>query len=263
MLKTTTLNGGKLAYLDQGTGSVVVLVHGFPMDHTLWENQVRVLKGQYRVIAPDLPGFGQSELPHAVKLTISGMADTLIELLDALEITGPITLAGLSMGGYVVMDFLRRYADRVARLVLFDTRPNIDPPEGIQNRKKTAELALAEGVESIVEGMVPKLFSPVSLEQKPDLVAMMRQKMLATRPETIAAASLAMAERVDSSELLAGVTIPTLVVGGAHDLPSPPEVMRAMANSMVDARFVLVPDAGHLTPLEQPEIVNDALLSFL
>lgn len=263
MYKATTLSGFNLAYLDQGVGPVVLLVHGFPMDHTLWGNQVRALTDHYRVIVPDLPGFGQSELSRSREFSISLMADALVELLEFLEITEPITLAGLSMGGYVVMDFMRCYADRIERLALFDTRATTDTPEGIQNREKTAELAMSEGIRSIAEGMIPKLFSPVSLERKPELVEAMRQKMLATRPETVAAASLAMAARVDSTELLARLTIPTLVVVGEHDLPAPPEVMRQMANSIAHATFVQVPAAGHLTPLEQPEIVNKTLLQFL
>ncbi|MGD9127258.1 MAG: alpha/beta hydrolase [Planctomycetia bacterium] len=263
MQKVTTISGFQLAYLDKGAGPVVLLVHGFPMDHSLWENQVQALKDRYRVIVPDLPGFGQSELLSNKELSISLMADALVELLEALGITEPVTLAGLSMGGYVVMDFMRCYADRVERLALFDTRPNIDTPEGIQNREQTAQRALSEGIEPIIEGMIPKLFSPVSLERKSELVEQMRQKMLATLPNTIAAASLAMAARADSTELLAQLKIPTLVMVGEHDIPSPPEVMQQMADSIANATFVQVPAAGHLTPLEQPEIVNKSLLQFL
>lgn len=266
MEKTTAINGFKLAYLDQGTGPTVLLVHGFPMDRTLWDLQVAALAERYRVIVPDLPGFGESDPVKPEELSIAGMADMLAGLLDALEVTEPITLAGLSMGGYVVMDFMRRYADRVDRLAFFDTRPSTDPPEGLKNREKTAELALTEGeagVQKIVEGMIPKLFSPTSIEQKPELVEAMRQKMLTTRPASIAAASLAMAQRHDSTESVASITLPTLVVVGEHDVPSPPEAMQAMADSMANATFVQLPDAGHLTPLEQPELVNKALLEFL
>lgn len=263
MLNSTIVKGFKLAYLERGTGPTVLLVHGFPMDQTLWDEQVAVLGNRYRVIVPDLPGFGQSDPVKPEELSITWMADALAGLLDELVIDEPIVLGGLSMGGYVVMDFMRRHADRVRRLALFDTRATVDPPEGIQSRRKTAELAMTQGIESIVEGMIPKLFSPVSLEQKPDLVERMRQRMLMTRAETIAAASLAMAERVDSTDLLAGLGIPTLIVVGEHDIPSPPDVMREMAESIVNSRFVQIPAAGHLTPLEQPELVNEALLDFL
>lgn len=254
----------RFATVDQGTGRPIVLVHGFPLDHTMWAGQIGGLSAAYRVIAPDLRGFGQTrpgELPDA--LTMDLLADDLADLLDAMAIRERIVLCGLSMGGYVAFSFYRRYAARLAGLVLCDTRAEADSTEGAAARLATANRVLAEGTGFLAEGMMPRLFSPGNLTGRPELADEIRRTVLATDPRAVAGASRGMAQRPDSTDLLPKIACPTLVLAGSHDVISPPAEMALMAQAIPNARFVEIPDAGHMSPFEQPAAVNRAIADFL
>ncbi len=252
----------ELAYIDRGTGPVVLLVHGFPFDHTMWNAQVDALAETHRVLAVDLRGFGASSVTKGT-VTMDRFADDLARFLDVLKVDEPIRLGGLSMGGYVALAFARRHARRLARLILFDTRAAADPPEVAAKRLATAESVLNDGAEKMVDAMIPVLFARKSLEQKRDLIDAVRRTMLATDPHGIAAAARGMAKRPDSTSLLPSITVPTLVLVGLEDRPSPPEEMRQIAEAIPNGHMVEIPEAGHLTPLEQPERVNQELTTFL
>jgi pimeloyl-ACP methyl ester carboxylesterase len=251
-----------LHYVERGRGLPLVLVHGFPLDHTMWHGQLDALSDRYHVIAPDLRGFGKSGVTPGLA-TMPLMADDLARLLDGLAIREPIALCGLSMGGYVAWQFGLRYRERLAKLILCDTRAIADTPEAAANRIGLADRVQKEGSAFVAESMLPKLFAPATIEAKAPCVEATRQVILRTDPKGIAAASRGMAQRPDVSPWLARFDMPTLVLGGEHDVISTPAEMRGFAQQMPDARFVEIAGAGHMAPLEKPDEVNAAIREFL
>jgi pimeloyl-ACP methyl ester carboxylesterase len=190
-------------------------------------------------------------------------ADDLAALLDALEVTTPVALCGLSMGGYIAFEFWQRHRARLKALILCDTRAAADAPEVAQNRRKTADRAEAEGVGFLPEAMLARLFAPGTLARQPRLVEATRQTIEAAPPHGVAAASRGMAQRPDWTAKLPEINVPTLVVCGVHDVISPLAEMRGLAACIPGAQFVEVPDAGHMSPLENPAAVNAAIREFL
>lgn len=258
----TLSDGTRLAYLDEGRGIPLVLVHGFPFDHTMWQGQWAALAGRCRVLAPDLRGFGRSGVTPGT-VTMERFADDLAEMLQAADVREPVVLGGLSMGGYIVLAFWRKYASRVRALVLCDTRAEADTPAGAEGRRETADRVEREGAEWLAQAMPGRVFSPNTLAAEPQRIEACREVIRRLPPAGIAAASRGMAQRADSTELLGGITVPTLVVVGEDDAISPPGDMVALAGRLPSARCVRVPRAGHMAPLENPEVVNQAIVELL
>lgn len=261
-LKRIEVTGAELAVFDQGSGPTVCLVHGFPLDHTMWGEQIPALSTAYRVIAPDLRGFGQSTV-SAPTVSMDRYAQDLVEMLAALDIREPITLCGLSMGGYIALAFLREHASRLSKLVLCDTRSAPDSPRAAAGRHKMAEQVLAEGTAAAAEALVPKLFSPRTMAERPQVVDSIRQLIKRSAPDGIAAAQRGMAGRADTTPLLSGIRIPTLVIVGADDAITPASEMRTVADAIPQSQFEVIPGAGHMAPLENPARFNEVLLAFL
>jgi len=182
--------------IDSGRGVPLVLVHGYPLDHSMWQGQIEELSDTCRVIAPDLRGFGASDVTSGT-VTMEQMADDVAGILEALSIQQPSILCGLSMGGYVAWQFAFRHRQRLARLILCDTRAIADSPEAAAGRLKTAERVLGEGSNIAAEALLPKLFAPGTYNQQPQIVEATRQVILRTKPEGIAAALRGMAQRPD------------------------------------------------------------------
>lgn len=245
-----------------GSGSPLLLVHGFPLHHAMWEGQWAGLADACRLIVPDLRGFGRSSVTPGT-VTMQRMADDLAALLDVMQIPQPVTLCGLSMGGYVAMEFQRRHSQRMRAMVLCDTRAAADAPEAAANRIALADRVEREGTQGVVQSMRPKLLAASTLEKKPGLVAMLERMMAENPPQGIAAASRGMAQRADMRSGLTEIRQPTLVVVGAQDAISPPAEMRGIAEAIPQASVVEIPEAGHLSPMEQPEAVNAAIRKFL
>lgn len=233
-----------------------LFLHGFPFDHRIWREQYHRLPSQgIRAIAPDLPGFGGSELASDVDcVTMDEYADSLIRLLDHLQVTTPLTVVGLSMGGYIALAMVELFASRVDRLILCDTRSESDSPETVANRLRTAEQALREpSAEFLADGMIPKLLSSQSREQRPELESLVRSTMRVASPRGVAAAARGMTQRPDRSHVLRHIAIPVDFVVGDQDTFSPPAVMenmRQMVPPSVPTRMTIVPNAAHLAPLE-------------
>jgi 3-oxoadipate enol-lactonase len=247
---------------DRGRGPAVLLVHGFPLDHSMWQAQIEALAGSYRLIAPDLRGFGASG-PLAGTATMEQFADDLAALLDALAIDGPVTYCGLSMGGYIGWQFVRRHRPRLRALILCDTRAAADTPEARAGRRKLAAQVLANGPEVAATAMLGRLLAERTPDRQPDVLERVRQMITGTPRETIAAALEGMAVRLDATGLLESIDVPTLVLVGQHDALSPPAEMRDIARQIRGARFVEIPEAGHLAPMENSDAVNRALTDFL
>jgi 3-oxoadipate enol-lactonase len=252
-----------LAFADEGPGPVVVLLHGFPVSKAMWDEQLTGIGNVYRVIAPDLRGFGESPVPEGV-YTMDAMADDVVELLETLEIAGPVVVGGLSMGGYVALSLVSRYPTRVKGLILMDTRAGADTPEAAQGREATAKAVIAaDSVMQVVDGMIPRLFCKMTSEQHPKRVESMKAVMEQTAPQGVVGALRGMASRPDRRADLPKIAVPTLIMVGEEDVITPPAEAQAMAEAIPNARLEVIPKAGHMAPYENPAAANAAILRFL
>lgn len=244
----------------RGDGPPVLFIHGFPFDRTMWRNQLAALR-PVRRIAPDLRGAGGSTAP-ADGYSVARYADDLIGLLDQLE-TGPVVVCGLSLGGYIAFELMRRYADRVRALVLVNTKAEPDTAAQKLGRDQLAQVASADGVEAVLDRLLPKLLAPATVAEQPELVKEVREMGRRWPVASLVGAIHALRDRVDSTPVLATINVPTLVVAGAEDQIAPPKVMKAMAQAIPGARFAEIPAAGHLAPLEQPLATTRVMADFL
>ncbi len=261
-MPTTTVNGITINYVDEGTGPVLLLVHGFPLDHTMWQFQIADLKNDLRVVAPDLRGFGASGVSPGT-VTMAQMADDLAGLLDALKITEPVFFCGLSMGGYIAWQFLDRHAHRLAGVILCDTRAQADTAQERETRLQTAEKVLKEGPGFLADAMPKKLFCELTHKEQPKLVNETRAVIRKTDPQGVAAAARGMAARPDVRERLPSIEVPALVIVGTDDAIASPEEMQKIAEELPVSMFVEIPAAGHMAPLEAPDVVNSSILQFV
>jgi pimeloyl-ACP methyl ester carboxylesterase len=252
----------ELHVVERGQGMPIVMLHGFPLDHTMWDAQLNALAEQWRVIAPDLRGFGKSAAAGETA-TMEQMADDVAGALDTLGVREPVVLVGLSMGGYVAFQFLRKYPDRLKALVLCDTRSIADSPEAAAGRHKLAEQVLREGMQPVADAMLPKLFAPATVAGALETIEAARRTILQNRPAGIAAALRGMAERPDVSAELPRISVPTLVIVGQEDAISTVDEMRKIAKAIPRAEFVVLPRSGHMTPVENSAAFNEAIEPFL
>lgn len=250
-----------LAYSDAGRGQAVVLLHGFPLSKATWGAQVNHLAAQYRVIAPDLPGLGESPLLSGGTPSIARMAREVLALLDALGVQRA-AVAGHSMGGYVALALQKEAPERVAGLGLICTQAGADTPEGREARFATARKVRQEGPPTLAEGMGPKLFAPgtaTGSEVYEQVVRLIRRSTV----NGIQRALYAMADREDHRARLSEIQVPTLVLTAAQDQLIPPERSALMAAAIPGATLITLPDAGHMPMLEAPDAVSSALAAWL
>lgn len=250
-----------LAWEEAGRGLPVVLLHAFPLNRRMWEPQRDALARRYRVITPDFRGHGKSEVP-AEDSTMERLAEDVRGLLDELKLER-VVLGGLSMGGYVAFAFYRKYAARVAALILADTRAAADSEEGRQGRYELAAVAEKEGSGAVAERMLPKLLAASTHQNQPQVVAAVREMILSTSPAGIARALRGMAARPDSSDLLPRIHCPTLVLVGEQDTLTPPAEAEKLAQAIPGARLEIIAGAGHLSNLEQPARFTHLVEDFL
>lgn len=252
----------KLAFEERGSGPPLLLVHGFPLTRAMWRAQVEALSSRAHVIACDLRGMGESE-PAEGTTTIEQFADDLVEFLDLRGVTPPVALAGLSMGGYVALQFAKRHPDRLARLALIDTRAGADTPDAAAGRRLLADKAVAGGMAPLLDAFLPKLLGPKTLAGRPGVVADLKAMVLANQVAGCAAALRGMAVRPDMKGFLPSIRVPTLVLVGADDAISTPAEMKDLAAAIPGSTFVVVQGAGHMTPMEDPAAVNAAMIKWL
>jgi pimeloyl-ACP methyl ester carboxylesterase len=259
------VNGIRLAYSDTSAGSpVALLVHGFPLNRSMWDPQIgRLRAAGWRVIAPDLRAFGASEAGPPGPLTMDQHADDLAALLDGLSISAPVVYVGLSMGGYVGFAFWRRHATRVRAAALLDTRASPDTPEAQADRHRlAAEVEALRNPQPVIEAMMPRMFSP---HLRPHSVPeqLVRGMMASSSTRAVADGARGLALRPSSFPTLATISVPSLVVVGEFDALTPPADSEAIAAGIRGARLVRIDQAGHMSNMENPEAVNDALLGVL
>jgi pimeloyl-ACP methyl ester carboxylesterase len=247
-----------LPYFDEGSGEPIVLVHAFPLDGRMWAPQREALADAYRVITPDLRGFGRAAA-LGIARSLEDHARDLAALLDELGIPRA-TMVGLSMGGYVALAFLRLFRSRLARLGLADTRATADTDEARQARARNIVIVNEQGTASLVERMLPTLVS----ENAPAPLVDQVRAIAGSQPATSMAATLeAMRDRPDSTPLLPTIAIPSVVISGKLDRLTPPGVAEELASTIPGAKLELLRGAAHLSNLEAPAPFNEALVELL
>jgi 3-oxoadipate enol-lactonase len=257
------IGGRSIAYDDTGPAehdSAVVFLHGFPHHRAFWAPQLAELGGRYRCIAPDLRGFG--ETPPAAPHSMDRYADDVVELLDALGVARA-AVVGLSMGGYVAFALWRRHQERVAALVLADTRAGADSEEARGKRRALMRLARTAGSDAVADSQLPGSIGRTTRDEEPERVSALRELLAAAPVEGIVGALEAMLARPDSTATLETIDVPTLVVVGRDDAITRPAESRAMHARIPGSRLVVVKEAGHLSSFEQPAAFNLALGEFL
>jgi 3-oxoadipate enol-lactonase len=254
-------NGIGIDYRDEGAGIPVIFIHAFPLNQTMWDDQLVALQTHCRVITLDLRGFGCSDAPQGAYL-MDQMAADVRGLMSALNINRAM-FVGLSMGGYVSLAFYRNYPESVLALVLADTRASADTLEARERRLKSAAKAEAEGARAIADDMIPLLLGSTTRDIRPRITHRVRAMIEANTPHGIASAQRGMAERSDSTHVLPSMDLPALVIVGAEDILTPVAEAEGLRNGIAGARLHVIESAGHLSNLERPEEFNDSLLEFM
>ena len=240
----------------------LVLLHAFPLNARLWEPQFALADAGWRVVMPQLRGFDCNTPDGADVHSIDDYAGDVADLLQTLELDRAV-IGGLSLGGYVAFALYRQAPSLFQALVLADTRAEADSAEARANRTRLIDVVRTRGAAAVADEMVPKLLGATSHALRPDLIERVRALILGNPSSAIEGALTAMMARLDSTPLLASITIPTLVLVGDEDVLTPPELSTAMTSRLPNAELLVVPKAGHLSNLEQPEAFNAALLGFL
>jgi pimeloyl-ACP methyl ester carboxylesterase len=253
--------GAEIEYSVGGRGPAVLLFHAFPLGLFMWDGQAEALADTHQVIRFDARGFGASPSGGAL-LTMERIADDGAALLDHLGVSRAV-VGGCSMGGYAAFAFARRHADRLKGLVLQDTKAGADNEDARKGRATLAEKVLREGAGAAADAFLPRLLGETTHKERPELVAGIRERILAASPRGIADALAGLAARADSSPTLREIRVPTLVVCGAEDVLTPVAESEAMHKAVPGSRLELIPKAGHLSNLESPAAYNAVLRSFL
>jgi 3-oxoadipate enol-lactonase len=253
---------GFLAYDLIGQGLPLLFIHGYPLNRKIWQPQLSDLSDITRLISIDLRGHGESfpfEPPYSMEL----LAEDCMWILEMLKVKTPIIVCGLSMGGYIAFALYRKYPEIFKALILTSTRAGSDSPEGKVNRDRAVQNVRDHGVAMIVESMLPKLVSPTTLSSKPGLVKSIKEIMLETSVQGVVGASLGMRDRLDSTELLSQITCPTLIIQGADDQLIPVQESQVMEKYIPSSHLLIIPGAGHLPNMEQPDRYNQAIRHFI
>ena len=250
-MEKVNVNGIQLAYTRKGTGKPLVLVHGYPLDHTIWDEVVSLLENDFDIILPDLRGFGSSDSVES-QYKISDMAADIAGLLDQLGIE-KTAIAGHSMGGYISLAFARAYPQRVAGLGLIASQALADAPEGKSGRYKAADEIMKSGVEPVAESMSAKLTPDKRVQ------AYVRELIAKQRTSGLAGALKAMAERDESSSILPGFEFPVVIIHGDKDVLIPVQRAQEIKAEIPHATLTELPGIGHMPMMEDPQSTANTL----
>ncbi|WP_224984388.1 alpha/beta fold hydrolase [Geomonas agri] len=256
------VNDINIAYDGMGSGPAIILIHGFPLNRQMWQPQLQPLADAgYRVIAPDLRGFGASDAP-AGGYSMDVFADDIIALMDSLKIDKAV-VSGMSMGGYVLLNLMERYPDRVRAACFIATRANADDEAGRARRSAMAAEAERLGANPVIKIFAELLFATETAERNPALIALVTSWMRSASPQGLAGGLLAMRDRKDYVEDLKSFPFPSLVLAGAEDRAAPLEVANVLIEGLVGCKSRIIDKAGHMLNMEQPAIFNKTLIDFL
>jgi pimeloyl-ACP methyl ester carboxylesterase len=229
------------------------------MGAAMWEPQRTAAPG-WRIVTPSLPGFDGR--PLVDDNTMSAYTRDLLDTLDQQGIERAV-FGGLSLGGYVLFELMRQAPERVAGLILADTRTSIDTAERLAARRRSIDQARSGGPTAIADDMLPGILGPTTHAHRPDVVAHVRRLIEAQPAETIVAGLLAIVTRVDSAAVLPTVAVPTTVIVGDEDVITPPSDAEFMHRLIDGATLVTIPGAGHMANLETPDAFNAAMHALL
>ena len=245
------VNGIQLAYERRGKGTPLVLLHGYPLDHHLWDEVLPLLEGTFDIILPDLRGFGESATVDSTS-SMDEYASDIAGLLDQLNIQ-KTAIVGHSMGGYVALAFTRLYPDRVSGLGLISSQVLSDPPDRKEGRYKSAADVAENGIGSVVATMTPKFTADERLQ------SFARASMERQQPAAYIGALKAMAERLDSTSLLSSLKVPVVIIHGNSDALIPADRAREVKTALPEAYLVEISGAGHMPMMEAKEKTAQAL----
>lgn len=253
----------QISYSNEGisTDIPIIFIHGFPFNKLMWENQLLELKHDYRCIAYDVRGHGDSEAGK-IDFSFALFAEDLIAFMDALQIERAVII-GLSMGGYIAMNAIQKCSHRFAGMVLCDTQCAADTIEGKEKRKKTIGFIERNGLEVYAEESLKNLFAPASFETNQQAVSFIHDTILNTPARTICRTLQALADRNETCTSLPQINFPVLILVGAEDKITSPDTARKMQGLISGSELVIVPQAGHLSNLENPTCFNLSLKEFL
>ena len=257
------LNGITMNYTERGLpqGLPVVFIHGFPFSHSMWEPQMKALPNNIRAVTYDVRGHGESDVADSI-YTIELFVDDLIALLDHLSIERAV-LCGLSMGGYIALRAFERHAERFKALILCNTRTEADTNEGKVKRSASIRTVKAEGVAAFADGFVKAVFAEKTFQANPSAVEMIRALIKRNSPLGICGTLIALAARTDTTAVLPSIRIPTLILVGAEDKLTPPSASESMRDRIAKSEMHVIPNAAHMSNLENPEEFNAHLIHFL
>ncbi|MFH1195277.1 MAG: alpha/beta hydrolase [bacterium] len=239
----------------------IIFVHGFPYDHTMWLNQINEFSEEYRCIAYDIRGLGDSYVGDG-QYTMEAFVYDLYSIIYQMRLNKPI-LCGLSMGGYIALRAVEKEPGLFRGLILCDTKADADDDAGKLKRAAAIDKINVEGLGAFIDEFVPNCFSDISIDEMPELYASVLEKSKRHNPTGVKGALFAMLSRTDTNSSLSKIDIPTLVLAGSLDKLTPPAKMKEMADQIKDSEFGIAPRAGHMSPLENPDFVNDMIKGFL
>ena len=257
-----TVNDLTVSYNDEGESGapVIIFIHGFPFNKSMWDKQFKALKENYRVIAYDVRGHGNSDAGKG-DFSIELFANDLLSFMDALKIDKAM-LCGLSMGGYIALNAVEKYPDRFDALILSDTTCVADTPEAKEKRLKAIESIKKSGVEKYAEESIKNLFAPESLSTKKEEIAAVREMIVNTSKQSLYKTLQAFYKRKETCSKLHDINVPVLIVVGKEDKITPPEAAQMMHEKIEDSILYIIEHAGHLSNIENPFDFNNQLEEF-
>lgn len=254
------IRGIQLYYDDKGSGQPIVFVHGHPFNHTMWKYQISHFSKEYRLIMPDLRGYGRTEITPG-RVMLDEMALDILHLLDVLQIEQAV-LCGLSMGGQIVLDFYRLFPHKVKALIIVDSDARGETPETYRQRMQKAATILEVGMKQHTDDTIHEYIAPASMKNTP-VYTHLYEMMTTTPAEGAAAAHKGRGQRRDHLPILPHIHVPTLIVVGEEDFFTPEPIARLMSDAIPGAQLAVIPGAGHLPNMEKPDEFNTIVNSFL
>jgi pimeloyl-ACP methyl ester carboxylesterase len=259
-MKKINIGGVDIQYADTGTGPAVLFLHGFPLSLGMWDAQ-EALAPRYRIVRFDARGHGGSGVGDSI-LTMDRIAEDAATLIERLRL-GPVVLVGCSMGGYAAFAFAQKHAALLRGLVLVDTRAGADSAEARKGRGDLAAKVMKEGSQAALDAFLPKVVGETTKLSRADVMAKLKDMMLATSAQGISDALHGIASRQDSTGFLREISVPTLVVCGEEDVITPRAEAEIMQRGIQGAELAMIPKSGHLPSMETPEAFNAVLSAFL